>query len=1061
MASVNDEDRRIAEATEQKLGLPAGVLGAVLRARPDVTTMAAREALDNFGVDAKLSRRNAIEVAGLTLMTALERNKGDQGLALAEYLEGPDRAKWGGGTQRFVATVLGSVPSAVPPAEAMTAEPAGSRRSGRGLSMPPLAEADPSTDPTGSRRSGRGVTGTPEPMPAAAMPQPAGESLEDLDALLPRVTAQMQPPQPPASPALATSAQAPSAAPPAGEAEADLAPMIGPKTLAAYQDGTLPWEKRQKVESFVRRGAMRLPDGVALGETKTPGIVDRAGDAVKEAVTGEKRTTPEIEAASDVMLMPEFIQLATAVGEKPGVLMQGADAITGGMAGIAAGVARGLGTIQASPQELAGMLKANFPGMEITQDTKGNYLFKSSNGKTYGVAPGLQPSDAVRGAAAGVAFLPAGRAASIGGAIAANAATQGVIELAQAERGGTVDAKEIALAGGLGGAFPAVAQAARGVRSAVRTMRGGAPAAVAADIAQDATQTATRTVPTATRTVSDDATQTATRTAADLGDMPPPRGPPPPVDVPPGAAPPPPPSRPPDDEMASLLLRAGRGDVGAKERLAGMVDVNADDLEAFKVLGIENVPVDVVSDNPQMRALAGLVRGKVGTAAEAEMGGFVGETLRKADDAIAAFDAQLVDGVPAPGVTSDRVLDALKSQQAALKTQTDDLYREIDKAVPKTTGVRLDNARSLLRDIRREVTDDRLSAAERSLVRLTDDPAATYGALMRAKNEIGAALARQASPFADVDQATLKRLYGALAQDQVDNVGRVGGDQMRQALRRANVLTGTKKRLEERMVGAFGKDLEGSIGPLLQRSIKEAGAGAGGRKAFEQVMALVPPELQREAVATALAANFRKSVGGGGSVFDLAGYAAKYDALRANPAVYSRIVKALGGEDADKVLRSLYTVSKRVTEARGAVKTTGKANQEAFEQAIAASGGLIEGILSSSVGRGVVTGAAAAKLGPLGAAAMPAMTAALTSARSRATAAAADLFTSPEFRELAIGMAKGAAPTPREIRKVTISAAFRAFAKEAKIPRDQAGREQYLSALIQAARQTRPRGDDQ
>jgi hypothetical protein len=506
-----------------------------------------------------------------------------------------------------------------------------------------------------------------------------------------------------------------------------------------------------------------------------------------------------------------------------------------------------------------------------------------------------------------------------------------------------------------------------------------------------------------------------------------------------------------DRSMGVLLRQASKGDIKAKESLAAMTDVNAADLAAFRELGIEPA-ADIVSDNPQMRALAGLTRSKVGSEAEGKFTVAVQDSLAKADDVMASFDAQMLEGAPAPGMSSSKVLDSLKANQKALEAQEKELFGMVNKVVPKTTEVRLNGTRSLLRDIRREVGEDRLTAAERSLMNLADDPNATYGALMRVKGEIGEALRSRESPFAGVDKGALKRMYGALVQDQVDNVERIGGEELRKTLRQANVVTGTQKRLEERMVAAFGKDLEGSIGPLMTRAIKEAGAGSGGSAAFKKLMAVVPDNLKKEVVGTALAANFRKSVGGGGSVFDLAGFASKYEALRANPEVYSEIVKQLG-PGSDKTLRSLYTVSKRMTEARGLKLPTGKANQmlEGFE----APSNLVESILASAVGRGAVVGAVAAKTGGFGGGLASMMVDALNSGGTKAMGAASDLLTSPEFRELAIASTKGADVSPAAVRKVARSQRWRDFTKAANMPRDPKAGEQFITAALQAARQTR------
>jgi len=506
-----------------------------------------------------------------------------------------------------------------------------------------------------------------------------------------------------------------------------------------------------------------------------------------------------------------------------------------------------------------------------------------------------------------------------------------------------------------------------------------------------------------------------------------------------------------DRSMGVLLRQASKGDINAKESLAAMTDVNAADLAAFRELGIEPA-ADIVSDNPQMRALAGLTRSKVGSEAEGKFTVAVQDSLAKADDVMASFDAQMLEGAPAPGMSSSKVLDSLKANQKALEAQEKELFGMVNKVVPKTTEVRLNGTRSLLRDIRKEVGEDRLTAAERSLMNLADDPNATYGALMRVKGEIGEAMRSRESPFAGVDKGALKRMYGALVQDQVDNVERIGGEELRKTLRQANVVTGTQKRLEERMVAAFGKDLEGSIGPLMTRAIKEAGAGSGGSAAFKKLMAVVPDNLKKEVIGTALAANFRKSVGGGGSVFDLAGFASKYEALRANPEVYSEIVKQLG-PGSDKTLRSLYTVSKRMTEARGLKLPTGKANQmlEGFE----APSNLVESILASAVGRGAVVGAVAAKTGGFGGGLASIMVDALNAGGTKAMGAASDLLTSPEFRELAIASTKGADVSPAAVRKVALSQRWRDFAKAANVPREPNAAEKWLTAAIQAARQTK------
>jgi len=83
----------LASSTEQKLGLPSGLLKSVLlygessnadqvsdanAKTPFQLIPATRTAvLDKYGVDAYLSPQNAAEAAGLLLKESLQRNKGD------------------------------------------------------------------------------------------------------------------------------------------------------------------------------------------------------------------------------------------------------------------------------------------------------------------------------------------------------------------------------------------------------------------------------------------------------------------------------------------------------------------------------------------------------------------------------------------------------------------------------------------------------------------------------------------------------------------------------------------------------------------------------------------------------------------------------------------------------------------------------------------------------------------------------------------------------------------------------------------------------------------------
>lgn len=113
----------LATATEAKLGLPTGLLAGIVtkgeRSNADQVSEAGartvfqiipstrKAAIDKYGIDPYLSPENAAEVAGLLLKESLDRNKGNQAAAVAEYHGGTDRANWGPRTRAYVQRVMG------------------------------------------------------------------------------------------------------------------------------------------------------------------------------------------------------------------------------------------------------------------------------------------------------------------------------------------------------------------------------------------------------------------------------------------------------------------------------------------------------------------------------------------------------------------------------------------------------------------------------------------------------------------------------------------------------------------------------------------------------------------------------------------------------------------------------------------------------------------------------------------------------------------------------------------------------------------------------------------
>ena len=754
-----------------------------------------------------------------------------------------------------------------------------------------------------------------------------------------------------------------------------------------------------------RVAAIRSGGGpAALEQPEKPGFFS----GLVESVTGSQRATPETQTLPEWTSMPELNQMSVASFKTA------------------------LGTLVSNPKETVQILQANFPGVQVSQDAKGNFLLRSSvDGKQYAIPPGFSMGDIPRAIGGLAAFTPAGRATTVAGAGLAGAGTQAAIEATQAGTGGTFDTGEVVTAGVTGAGGQAVAQALPKVVQTVKQATGRAPkpapAPAAAPAAQTVVQAADQAVPPVAPAAppvaptvapaAAPAAQTTTEAAVEVGDL------------------------------VRKASGSGLGSKAARDRLADLAAVNPEAKAAADRLGLE-LPFDVFSDNPQIRAAVGLTRSAAGSEAEAAWRTTVSNAVDKADDIIKQFDTTFVEGTVAPGVVSQKVRDSLVKTRSDLSTEAGKIYDRVNQAVPKQSIVTMPKLQGTLDDIISEVGEGGLSAQEKKLLKMLQDGDVTYGRLIREKNLIGQAVAGKESPYGNMEAGALKRLYAALADDQLTAVGEVGGEALRQELRGANLIYAKERALGKRIVNAFGEDVEGSIANKMRAAITSAAKGDSGD--FAKLMKVVPEDLRRETVATALASVTRSTRGAEKGGFGFSEFADLYPKLRANSPVYKQVVDILGPE-AHKTMRDLYEVSKRITEARANVLTTGKANQALVESMKAE--GLVSKVMESTAGKAVATGVSAMGGGPIAAAATTGVMSALSSGKKDAIEAAGKLFASDEFQKLAIEAATKADPSKEAIKRLSVSQSFKNFAKAANLPRDPGQLEQWIVKALQTERQ--------
>ena len=261
--------------------------------------------------------------------------------------------------------------------------------------------------------------------------------------------------------------------PTGGEAEAGPKVTVTPEESIA-EFGELAYDKNGNLvgRAYSQSGAgvyynskgeeVGIIRGVAEEKVQEPAPSFFGGIArdIGEAVTGSERATATTEGLPDWVEMPEMQQLFSLPTFKA-----------------ALGTAFGGG-----PQEIAQIVQSNFPGTQVFQDEKGNYILQSpSTGQRYAIKPGFQVSDIPR--AIGTVLAGGGIQGGVRGAMAVGAREAGLqtgIEALQAGTGGTFNPEDIAMAGVGGGVLQKAGEvlpAAAG--RVVGTMRRGtAPAPV-------------------------------------------------------------------------------------------------------------------------------------------------------------------------------------------------------------------------------------------------------------------------------------------------------------------------------------------------------------------------------------------------------------------------------------------------------------------------------------------------------------------------------------------------------------------------------------------------------
>lgn len=710
---------------------------------------------------------------------------------------------------------------------------------------------------------------------------------------------------------------------------------------------------------------------------------------IADSFTGKSRRTKEIEALPDWReSMPEFS------------LANGIPALK-----------TAIGTMSTNPDETAKVIQSNFPDVQMRQDEKGNYIFKSGiDQKEYALKPGFRASDVPRAVAGALMFLPAGRATSLLGAFGANAATQAAIEASQAATGGEFNAGEVGVAGALGSLGEAAGRILGvAIPGAKRLLQGKSfiPDEIAA------------TIPALSREVV-------------------------------------------EGDLNELVRKASSGTLGSakyQRQLAELAKINPDALNTATELGIQ-LPPDVFSDNLQLRAIVGTGRAIKGSEADAAWRQSVMDTVKQADVVLDNIDA-----LTEASVMSDKVFQTLKTQRDNLKQQTGAAYGAVDSVVPKKTiiskpipadpalgipasfeGPGMPNLQALL-----ETTVENrggvkgLTSQESSLLNMVKNDTITYDRLLLEKNDLRRALRGKQTPYSNLDQSIVEKLYNAISKDQLNAVGELAGSDVSDRLVSANLLYTKQKQLEKTLVDGFGKEFTKTIVPLFQSSIK--GAAKGDVTAFNKLLSIVPENLQKEAVLSAISNSVRPTTGEFKGQFGITQFDNFWGQLTKRPVVADKIQSIIGSEAYD-VLDALGRTSRLVKQSADAISQTGASNQAILRDLrVTTFTDRLTQHLASKFGQYTAAGIGGKMLGPFGFAAGLALPRLLGAPKDR-VALAGKMFNSAEFQNLVLDTMTRSSPRLSAIEEFARSGQFSRFAKLTSLPSDLPSKVRYIKAAL-------------
>lgn len=444
-------------------------------------------------------------------------------------------------------------------------------------------------------------------------------------------------------------------------------------------------------------------------------------------------------------------------------------------------------------------------------------------------------------------------------------------------------------------------------------------------------------------------------------------------------------------ESVGSVVRAGRS--GNFDSALGDVEASPRRIAAAEAVGIaDQTPISVLTEDQAAQELAGALAAVQGTRSSSALDAFAEELGQRADDFIADLG-----GSTDRGLVGSELLEGMGSDINRIKALEDVLYKRIRDDIGEGTIVNASPIRNVLSArgrTRRGIKN--LSKVERDVYERVRDGKITYAELDDVISDIGAALGRETDAYSTVQSSKLSDMYGKLSQLR-EGVAETFGHA--NDLKRAKRIGESRFGLQEASQALFGKDLDKSIFPRIDRAVK--GLSAGNVKEFEASMELIPEKHRKAVAATML--NTAMTGGRDQSIGVNSGQFAKwYRNLERQPSTMKALKKYVG-DDAVNRLDNFAELAKGVAGVtKGRVRTgvTSEALKR-LNDVDGVAGKLYEAAQKTQnmpvVGRGAAAVSNAAKM--------------FTLNKTPAVEAADQLLGSTQFKKAAIEAAKSGANT--------------------------------------------------